>query len=179
MAICPEYLFKTHHQPNAILLPWLTHSDSLTEKLKAEAGCVDLQVLRQSWAKTSWWEANVLTVDEPDIFCREVLISSHNNPCWYAKSMIPLSTYQANKSLFEKLSSQPLGELIFNNPNIIRTQLIYYSIKEECSEYHWLSQNVHIGHQLLWARLAAYEVNKKYPFYLLEILLPGIPGYTL
>lgn len=160
--------------PPANILPWLAYTHSLTEKLNALTGNTRLDVLHQSWDKPNAWDLHVLSLDCDQVMHREIAMRSFDSVCWYARTILPLSTYQSNKVLFDRLQNESLGELIFKSQQIERLSLTHYAISPESIEYTWLNKNLHEDAPILWVRLSEFQVNHDSSFYLLEILLPGL-----
>lgn len=161
-------------EPAACLLPWLVHTDSLTQKLEQEAGEANLLVLSQQWVNTSWWAKYYLGVNTTKIMQREIIMSSRHMPCWYARTMIPDATYYAHSVFFERLKQESLGVIVFNDPSIYRSSLTHYSVDTSCVEYHWPDVRLTEKEHLLWLRLSEFTIQQKHSFYLAEILLPGL-----
>ena len=91
-------------KPPESLLPWLNYESFLTAKLKLMTGNATLRLLDQSLTQTNNWERTLLGVDENFVLRRNILMSSHEVPCWYARTLLPSSTYTANESLSESNS---------------------------------------------------------------------------
>lgn len=169
--------------PPQNLIPWLTHRASMTEKLLTKTGDAKLQVLNQQWQDPSAWDINTLKLSsaQTPIMRREILISSNQEPCWYARTILPQSTYTAHETLFIRLKKEPLGKLIFaENSNIKRTFMTYYAINQKSIEYTWLPDTLEQYQQELWLRSSIFtlprsiENNHHDKFCLIEILLPGL-----
>lgn len=158
----------------ASLLPWLAYKQSLTKRLQEKAGNTHLEILEQCWQAPDWWDKQVLQINEEAVFHRKILMSSSGEPCWYARTVIPQSTYNAEKKIFNRLKKESLGTLVFKEAKISRSSLIYYPINTQSIEYHWPSENVLCQAETLWARLSIFVIDKNLPFCLIEIMLPGI-----
>lgn len=166
--------FITDNVPPKPLKVWLDYPYSLTEKLKDEAGEARLQRLTQHWRIPDWWDKFNSGGNHQELLHREILMWARQKPCWYARTIIPLSTYQHDVPLFSRLQQEPLGNLIFSNNKIKRTSFIHYAINAQCIEYHWLDEHMHGNAKTLWVRLSTFLLNDHYPFFLVEILLPGL-----
>ncbi|ARG97425.1 chorismate--pyruvate lyase family protein [Legionella micdadei] len=175
MSIDIAHLLQAHHNPPDNLLPWLTHQASLTDKLQALSGDAELVVLKQYWTAPNWWDKHTLGISEKPILHREILMSSHQIPCWYARTIVPEHTYQASHRFFNRLTQESLGVIIFNEPRIKRVQLVNYQITSQCIEYHWLNPFLVLKkEEQFWARLSIFNTDVMFNFYLIEILLPGL-----
>ncbi len=169
----------TQTQPNQVLLPWLTYTDYLMHRLKEISGQAQLHVLHQEWTKPNWWDRQVLQIDCNQVMHREILITSQEKYCWYARTIIPDTTYKADLSLFSRLKDEPLGNLIFKGSMIKRHSLLNYVINPHSIEYYWLTENMKATQSELWVRLSEFKLKITLPFYLIEILLPGIEAFPL
>ena len=163
--------------PPTNIIPWLAYTHSLTEKLNALTGDTRLDVLHQSWDKPDSWDKKILSLDCDQVMHREIAMWSFDSVCWYARTILPISTYQSNRALFDRLKSESLGELIFKSQQIERISLNYYAISPESIEYTWLNTSLHEDAPVLWVRLSEFQVNHDTSFYLVEILLPGLLRY--
>ena len=165
---------SNEQKPPEKLLPWLTYVHFLTDKLKSATGDARLEVLRQEWVKRNWWDKHTLGIQDELVLHREILMWSQANLCWYARTIIPESTYKTNTDLFDRLRKESLGHLIFQGSVIHRQQMYYYSITQDRIEYHWLNDVMHQHTKELWVRLSEFSVQEKGSFFLTEILLPGL-----
>lgn len=178
MLINPDALFKAPIEPHITLLPWLNYTKALTDKLREKAGDAELHVLQQQWQRPKWWDRYTLKLTSERIYQREIAMQAHNKLCWYARTIIPEITYHENESLFARLKHEPLTKLIFDNPETERVSFLNYPITPQTIEYHWLQPAMHEEKALLWARLSGFIVNESPPFYLFEILLPGLVSFV-
>jgi len=159
------------------MLPWLLHEESLTEKLSDAAGDARLDVLDQRWESPDAWDLIVLKLNTTSVMHREILMWAFDSPCWYARTILPDTTFQANTALFDRLKTEPLGHLIFNGTEIQRASLTHYRISPSSPEYSWLNESMHQGALELWVRLSEFVVNGRDSFFLVEILLPGLSRF--
>ncbi|OAI48794.1 hypothetical protein AYO45_04035 [Gammaproteobacteria bacterium SCGC AG-212-F23] len=103
------------------LQTWLTYTGSFMERLKAHA-IVDtkISVLNQGWEKANSDEINFLQTDEKTLI-REVLIGNQTNLWMYARSVFPESTLTEQEQSLAHLGVKPLGEFLFNHPEMQRS----------------------------------------------------------
>lgn len=167
-----------NNTPPARLIPWLTHQGSITDKLKAQAGDAHLQLLKHSWELTDSWDQETLNLaSNLPVLHREILMWAHNEPCWFARTIMPKSTYQAEETLFSRLKTTPLGELIHYHPNIRRTRIKPYPIVPNSMEHRYLAHALEYPVEQFWGRCSTFTLHKQYEFYLLEIFLPSLLRY--
>lgn len=161
-----------------LLLPWLTYQQSLTRRLETKAEGVKLEVLRQRVDYPDWWDKHVLQINEISVLHREIVMWAGATPCWYARTVIPKTTYENNPIFFDRLKNESLGALIFNEKKVERISLVYYPINNQTIEYHWLDETLHCQVIILWVRLSIFTIGRKLPFFLIEIMLPGLERYS-
>jgi chorismate lyase len=174
MPVYPDTLVPCPAEPLPELLSWINHADSLTNKLKNKTGNANIYVLNQGLIKTNWWEKFTLGITDAEVYRREILMSSNQNQCWYARTMIPKQSFAENRVLFDRLQHEPITNLIFKNKSIQRQSFYSYALTPQCIEYYWVAPYLPDEADILWARLAEYTVDGHYSFYLIEVFLPGL-----
>ncbi len=154
---------------------WLTHKGSITDKLKQHTKNINLKRLSHCFEAPDTWDIHHLKLspNEKTVLHREILMTANALPCWYARTILPESSYTAEKTLFEQLTHTPLGELIHPHPDIHRTQITPYLIEANTTEYDYLSVHIKIT-EPLWGRLSTFTIRHQFEFYLLEIFLPHL-----
>jgi chorismate--pyruvate lyase len=159
------------------LLSWLTYEHSLTERLnKNLKKPARLELLSQRWLSATWWDNYVLKIKKESVLHRDIIMWA-DEACWYARTILPVSTYHVLPSFFDRLQNESLGQLIFNDPMIKRVEMIYYSVNKSSLEYYWLKKalvDVEIFEEEYWLRFSSFVVNDLSPFFLIEIVLPGL-----
>ena len=163
--------------PRALDL-WINYQDSLTELLKIKAGDTRLDVFGQRWGLADWWDQHVLQLTNESVLHREILMWANEEPCWYARTIIPKTTYLADEVFFNRLQKESLGALIFNERKIKRIQKTSYPVNSQSIEYHWVTACIPCSSKTLWTRLSVFTLNDDYPFYLIEVLLPALERYS-
>lgn len=153
------------------LTSWLTYQGFLTERLKSKTGDAQLKVYREHWEAPQPWYAAVLQHEETS-WCREIVMCTQDEPCWYARTVIPQSTYHAHTALFQRLKQESLGQLIFGETAITRSSLRVHQIVPGSVEYQWLQADWHQHASMLWVRVSEFQVHVQHSFYLIEIFLP-------
>ncbi|KTC95314.1 chorismate--pyruvate lyase family protein [Legionella feeleii] len=174
MLIKSDNLLNTLTRPPAEIERWLKHQLSLTAKLKSDAGDARLEVLKQHWVRPNWWDKYTLGLQASLVMHRDILMSAKQNPCWFARTIVPELSYQTVPAFFARLKDESLGDLIFSETEVRREQMIHYAITQQSLEYYWLLP--YLGNQktALWSRLSVFTIAEKSPFYLLEVLLPDL-----
>ena len=165
-------------EPPLPMAEWLHYPYSLTDRLIEKAGNVSLVVLGHDWALPTWWDKQVLDITALRVMRREIMMYAHAEACWYARTIIPSSTIEADAAFFNRLQQESLGALIFNEPKIKRENIHIYPINEQCIEYHWVHASLSPLPAVLWARWCEYRLNETFPFFLIEIMLPVLQRYS-
>ncbi|MFZ4077731.1 MAG: chorismate--pyruvate lyase family protein [Legionellaceae bacterium] len=161
------------------LEPWLHHKHSMTDKLKTFSNEVTLNVLTHTFERANLWDQTKLHLKAKDkVLHREILMLAGTIPCWYARTVIPQTTYDAKGSPFSRLQSEALGDIIWSNPSIARATMQHFEITPRSLEYTWLTPFMHEHSPSLWARLSTFAYLEQHRFFLLEILLPGLMKVT-
>ena len=122
------------------VLPWLLDNSSLTAKLKKKYSDFHVTVLSQVENTPYNCELKLLGYIEGEtIIVREVELIGEQQPVVFARSVIP-KTVDTEELL--AIGSQPLGEILFDDPLIYRDQL-------------------EVGqHQGVWTRRSTFVVGK-------------------
>ncbi|HHF7343812.1 TPA: chorismate lyase [Legionella feeleii] len=174
MLIKADNLLNTLSTPPAEIECWLKHQLSLTAKLKSDAGEARLKVLKQHWVRPNWWDKFTLGLQTSLVMHRDIIMLAEQNPCWFARTIIPELSYQTTPAFFARLQYESLGDLVFSEAEVRREQMIHYAINQQSLEYYWLQPYLGSQKTELWSRLSVFTIAEKSPFYLLEVLLPGL-----
>ena len=159
------------------LLPWLTYEGFLTKKLHQLTGDTSMQILSHAMHSRLWWDQYMLGVTCASVVHRDIVMYAQQQACWYARSIIPQTTYDAAPQWFARLKTELLGTLLFESTHVHRQFLIHYPIDVSCIEYHWVNSIWHQNTPRLWARLSLFHVHHEHPLFLLEVLLPGLERF--
>lgn len=160
-------------QPSPWVKSWLEQTTPLTTRLERLTGEARLSVLKQEILSVNWWDTHVLKIQKGQLLLREIMVSTGNEPWWYARTLIPMKTLQADKDFFDRLKHEPLSSLIYEEPRVTR-QITYYPINAETIEYHWLSAWFTCSEPILWTRLSTFVFEKQFRFFLVEIFLSKV-----
>lgn len=160
------------------LRPWLHHSHSLTDKLRELKGSVELTVLSQEWSPPSWWDQYILAIRDSLVFQRTILMKSQQIAYWFARSIIPKSSYDLDVAFFKRLERESIRNLIFESDEVHRSHFTIYPIDSQSIEFQWVNQYLPDLEGPLWVRFAHYSYRQKASFYLLEILLPSLENVS-
>ncbi|HAW92222.1 MULTISPECIES: chorismate--pyruvate lyase family protein [unclassified Arsukibacterium] len=149
----------------AVLKEWLLEPASLTARLKSRACDFKLQVLQQQEQTLPDFIKPLLPGNNL-AQCREVLMSCNRLPCIYAQSWLPLPTLAALQPLAQ-LGEKPLGEVIFQQPHVRRSEIEVARVKLT----HPLTAAVASGEY--WARRSVFTLAGQ-PLLVAEVFLDGV-----
>ncbi len=165
---------KPCHDVPDYLLPFLTDSGSLTKKLKLITGDATVKVISREMKSLDWWSQFYLKLECETLFQREIIMTSNNYSCWYARSYVPSSTWYVYATFFEQLANKNLGDMLFDNPLVQRVSSKYFSIDNMDLPYYWIPKDVMKYDHQLWLRLSVFSICEQGVFYLIELFLPEL-----
>lgn len=149
---------------------WLTEAYVLTQAIKSKYKNYSLQLIKQELTATPIEDQQALNISEQS-FVRRVLQSGDNIPLCYARTTIPLITFEKYRAEFENLGEQPIGEtLLYNNPAVTRSEFEVCCIT---SANPLLQEAINAANQTfaeLWARRSVFWLEK-HPLLITEIIL--------
>lgn len=170
---------STHELNNSIretILDWLLEPSSLTARLKNLCSEFRVEVLGQQISTCSELEANDdITVGE-EVLVREVLLFCDNKPQVFARSLLPLKSLTGEEKKLAELGEQPLGQVIFNQPNLIRKGIEIGKFTCPSSLSNLISQLDLCEQEPLWGRRSVFVLKNK-PIMVAEVFLPHSFAY--
>jgi len=113
-----ENLTNTSNVPESVL-GWLDDEQSLTAKLKQKFDDFSVNVLSQIQTTPHNNENEMLDFEGQSVI-REVQLLGNHQVVVFARSVIPVT---GDTQAILKIGSKPLGEILFNDPDIKRGQL--------------------------------------------------------
>lgn len=165
------FSLDAHWQPGtrvlspAALSPWLLEPASLTARLKARSERFRLQLLAESTQVLPDFLKPCFAQRVSDCVCREVLMWCNDMPAVYAQSWLPLQSVKQINAL-TALGEQPLGELLFQFPDVERSPI-------EIAQLGLVNSIAPISAGEYWARRSVFSVAKQ-PLLVAEVFLPGV-----
>jgi chorismate--pyruvate lyase len=165
---------------------WLLHSGSFMQRLK-DHSVLDAQVnvLFNAWHHAEEWENELLNIDDATpVMIREVLIHSGQKYWMFARSIFPPALLTGEESHLMHLQSQSLGTVLFNHPDMKRSDFSYQCLH---SGMHWHQHIMNYMTTLLdtpsvcisdlfrelWSRYSLFHLQKK-ALLLTEVFLPDV-----
>jgi len=138
---------------------WLLDTGSLTERLQQKsAGAFRVQRLSQRWGVPHLSERQLLQLPlRQHALIREVVLLCHEQPWVYARSVLPVASLTGSLRQLRKLQNQSLGALIFQQPNLERSEFEVCLLPPQ-SDY------IHVDYrqdQGAWARRSGFALAGK------------------
>lgn len=178
MYINNQPIFCAETKEHEFLRDWRDFQYSLTDRLQVAKGDTELEIISQGWIKSTWWDNYLLKINDDLVFQREICMKYSGLEYWYARSIIPSICYNLEPEFFKRLEKESIRNLIFDNNQVDRVQMINYPIDHQCIEFHWVKRHLKNIDGILWLRLAEYSFLKSASFYLVEILLPELENVS-
>ncbi|NOQ94973.1 MAG: chorismate lyase [Methylophaga sp.] len=168
------------HTPQKRLMPkelasWLTDTGSLTRRLQQHnTDAFSVHVLGNCWMRALPDECQLLGVPMTQMaFQREVRLMDGDTAKVYARTVVPLHTFQAMKHRFNSLGNRPLGELLFTEPTVKRGPIEIACLKPGQWLYEMAVLEENSRPDELWGRRSHFYLGGKI-LLVNEIFLPTL-----
>ena len=171
-----QWKHTTNKSINTHLLNWLLDPSSLTARLKAHCKEFKVEVLGQKVTQCSKDEANEDIAIGEDVLVREVLLFCDGVPHVFARSLLPLTSLTGKEKRLAELGNQPLGQVLFNNPGLIRKRIEVSSFNEQSTIAPLIKLFALDNTRLLWGRRSTFVLQNK-PIIVAEVFLPDAIAY--
>ncbi|WP_284244526.1 chorismate--pyruvate lyase family protein [Thalassotalea insulae] len=155
---------------------WLLEPSSLTARLKKHCSVFEVEVLGQQVEICQPDEATDEVPAGQEVLVREVILHCDHRPYVFARSLLPLSSLTGAEKELANLGNQPLGQVIFNHPNLQRKSI-------QVAEFNRHSSVAHLArhYQLpvihtMWGRRSVFVIDNK-PLIVAEVFLPQSVAY--
>lgn len=159
------------------LYSWLTEAGSLTARLKAGASSFKVEVLGQENGLCSETEATDGILAGDKVIIREVLLYCDEKPHVFARSLLPYSSLTGEEAKLADVGDQPLGHLLFKQPNLRRGDIELATFDSKSSVANIASKfGLTVEHEL-WGRRSHLSIDDK-PILVAEVFLPGAAAYA-
>jgi len=140
---------------NKEILSWLNEPGSITSRIKSFSD-FKLKLLKDGPGEVDIIEDDLIVSNYKKNNIREVILFSDEEPLIYAKSIIPLETIRLGLGILGNLKENPLGDILFSNPEIKKKYMLYAKFQS--------------NKEIFYGRKGIYTV-KGYPFSVCEIFL--------
>lgn len=169
---------SSHEHLHDGLLDWLLDPASLTARLKTHCDEFRVEVLGQQITQCNAIEANEDIAVGEEVLVREVVLFCDNKPQVFARSLLPLKSLTGEEQKLAELGSKSLGQVLFNNPNLIRKN-IEIALFSPVSSLSLLVSELNLPFtQSLWGRRSVFVLKNK-PIMVAEVFLPDSVAYAM
>lgn len=163
------------------LSSWLLNENSLTQHLQSHCDAFRVEVLGQKIMPCSKGEACHVIAEGQQVLVREVLLYCDEQAHVFARTLIPLDSLTGEQQALSELGNQPLGQIIFNNPSLVRAsiELSEFSLESTVGQlsYSLNTPATPITLKSLWGRRSLFYIEGK-PLLVAEVFLPPALAYT-
>ena len=161
------------HKPPAHVRDWIQESGSLTRRLKLLCGAeFNVSLQYQHWARPTLDERCRLGLRDSDYaVIREVLLRRHKDVLVVARTVIPRHMLLGRQRHLISLGTKPLGEVIFSEPGLKRSDLEIVALKSQSFQPNLAATED--TNQTIWGRRTCYSIQHK-QILISEIFLPAL-----
>lgn len=153
---------------------WLINPDSLTARLQQRYTQFSVQTLQMANARVIHDEACVLHLKLHQLATvREVMLLGNQQAVVFAHSVIPRRARRGPWHHLARLGNQPLGALLFANPQVRRTPLTYKKLSKHHVLYQKALPQLAEPPAYLWARRSVFYLNCV-SILVTEVFLPAL-----
>lgn len=139
-----------------------------------------IHILFNGWHHANAWENELLNIDNAtSVIIREVLIHSEKKYWMFARSIFPPSLLTGEESHLMQLETQPLGTILFNHPEMKRSEFSYQCLQAEMPSHQYIMNYLAAFMPAteiikdLWSRYSLFHLQKK-ALLLTEVFLPDV-----
>lgn len=139
---------------------WLIESGSLTARLQQCYADFIVEPVSVSINTPAFDEKVLLnTASHEGAQIREVLLCGNNRPVVFAHSVLPRKSLRGAWRGLGKLGSKPLGAVLFANPGVKRTPLMFKKLSANHALYQAAARHLTEKPNFLWARRSIFNLN--------------------
>lgn len=162
------------HVSHAPARDWIQSESSLTIRIKELGIAFTLDVLSQAERTLSVQQQRQLNTADSSAVFREVLLKQGGVPLVYAQTIIPKSTLSGTERGLAELGRQPLGQILFQSPQAIRSNIEFAQVTRESVLGQFIEHNLEqsIKHDC-YIRRSNFLLNAK-PLLVCECFLPAL-----
>lgn len=153
---------------------WLQDRQSLTLRLQQRYEIFQVQPLSVSYAKAYVDESVVLRISSRTcVLKRDVFLLGNGQTVVFAHSVLPKKILRGQWLGLKSLGAKPLGEALFANPRVRRTELRYKKLSLQHVLTKSLQRYMSDAPKLLWARRSVFRCRGD-EMMVTEVFLPNI-----
>ena len=144
---------------------WLSDAGSLSQRLRLfTGGCIQHVLRKADWGLITQDEQNLLSLALNTDSIREIEWHYHNTTWIQARVVIPKSTLQGAGCELQEITHRPLGDTLFRDPHLKRSDFIYeaYPFSLQCAHvrrsiFYYYHQPLLVSETFLPAFFSAVE----------------------
>lgn len=106
------------------------------------------------------------------VFIRESWLMSKNDKLVYARTVIPGKTLQGKARILVNLGTRPLGQVLFADKKIYRSDIRYANLPAGCDLYICVMDNINKNEDI-WGRQSLFFIQSR-PLLISEVFMPVI-----
>lgn len=162
---------------------WLINHDSLTARLQRRYTQFSVDTQSMCLARAMQDEIQLLGLKSSQLATiREVILMGNQRAVVFAHSVIPRKALRGQWHRLARLGNQPLGALLFANPQVKRTPLRYKKLTQQHPLYQKAVAHLKHAPSYLWARRSVFYLNcasiHGATILVTEVFLPQLYEYT-
>lgn len=138
---------------------------------------MSVTILDHSWQKPHESERKILLRENVWGIGREVILHGINVPWIYARSFFPIDVVRAHGQKFTGLGQRPLGEILFGDPRISRSDYSIACLLPGHREYQVAADAFKQCPEFMWARRSQFYLPSG-AIVLLEVFSPHMEKYV-
>jgi len=158
------------------LYDWLVDTGSLTARLKQHGQQFSVEVLTEGRYPLSDDEKTKLNLADNLGFVREVLLKVDGIPWVFARSVMSLNSLIAPGGELDKLGTRSLGSVLFNAPDMQRSEIEIAEFAPHSKVYLYSQQFSSIPKASLFGRRSCFLLGGK-SLLVAEVFLPDALAY--
>ncbi len=161
-------------RPASEMASWLFDKDSLTKRLR-RIGSFRVQVLSQTLERPMFCERRMLNLPDRGLaLVRQVHLYCDGEVRVYARSVLPKNLLSGSGRGLAKLGGQPLGERLFRDKTMSRSQVEISLVQVGDLFYQWARvSELKLGSSI-WGRRSLFRLGGQ-PLLVNEVFLPPLP----
>lgn len=173
----PHWFFPAHAPTRRVpddLRPWLADPASLTARLRAVSGRLQVEVLGQGAGLALLDETDLLALPtQRRMLVREVMLYCDGVASVFARTVVPRNTLVGRYRRLLALGERPLGEVLFRDRTISRGAMQAACLLPAHHLYQLAAAQMDWQPPVLWARRSVFYLSGR-PLLVNEVFLPSL-----
>lgn len=158
----------------ARLRGWLLDAASLTARLRAACGEFRVELLQQGGSAVLHDEMSLLDLQKAcSQHVRQVRLYCDDQPCVFARTVIPSHSLVGRYRRLLVLGERPLGEVLFSDRSIVRGPMQVARLLPHHRLFQMAALDQSCYPEILWARRSLFYLAGR-PLLVNEVFLPSV-----